>query len=72
MSNPYTARDFAVLIGASECTVGRLIRRGIIKAHKLPGSTRTSPWRIARDELVRFRELMRTGGLSEHLAEPAE
>ena len=55
----------------SPTTVVRLIKLGLLKATKMPGRGRTTPWRVSREELARFRELMRTGDVGQHL-EPAE
>jgi len=52
-------------------TVVRLIKLGLLKATKMPGRGRTTPWRVSREEVARFRELMRAGEVGRHL-EPAE
>ena len=51
----------------SSTTVTRLIKLGVLKATKLPGRGPTTPWRVERSEITRFRELMRTGGIEQHL-----
>lgn len=51
----------------SPSTVTRLIRAGLLKATKLPGRGPTTPWRVSREEVARFRELMRTGEIIQHL-----
>lgn len=51
----------------SPTTVARLIKLGLLKATKLPGRGPTTPWRVSREEIARFRELMRTGSIAEHL-----
>jgi hypothetical protein len=51
----------------SPTTVSRLIKLGLLKATKMPGRGRTTPWRVTREEVARFRELMRTCAIAEHL-----
>lgn len=56
-----------LLDNISPRTVARLIELGLIKATKMPGRGKTTPWRVARSELARFREAMRTGEIAQHL-----
>ena len=56
-----------LLDNISPRTVARLIELGLIKATKMPGRGKTTPWRVARSELARFREAMRTGEIAKHL-----
>lgn len=51
----------------SPTTVARLIKLNLLKATKMPGRGRTTPWRVDRNEIARFRELMRTGEVGQHL-----
>ncbi len=46
----------------SASTVNRLIKDGLIKAYKLPGRGRNTPWRVRRDEIERFRREMHANG----------
>lgn len=62
-----TAAIGRCLDNISSSTVLRLIEDGLLKAYKLPGRGRTSPWRVERAELERFRERMRTDGLEMHM-----
>ena len=56
-----------LLDNISPTTVARLIKLGLIKATKMPGRGRTTPWRVSREEIARFREAMRTGEIGQHL-----
>jgi hypothetical protein len=56
-----------LLDNISPRTVARLIELKLIKATKLPGRGKTTPWRVSREELARFREVMRTGEIAQHL-----
>jgi hypothetical protein len=66
-----TAAIGKALDNISPSTVARLIKLGLIKATKMPGRGPTTPWRVSREEVARFRELMRAGEVGQHL-EPAE
>ena len=55
----YAAKEAAAILGLSPDTVLRLIRRGELRAWKLPGSNgrrkrQYEVWRIPQSELVRF------------------
>ena len=56
-----------MLDNISPTTVARLIKLGLLKATKMPGRGPTTPWRVTRAEIARFRELMRTGEIGQHL-----
>ncbi len=51
----------------SPTTVGRLIRLKVLKATKMPGRGRTTPWRVSRAEIARFQEAMRAGDIAQRL-----
>ena len=52
------------LDNVSPSTVSRLIKAKLIRAYKIPGRGRTSPWRVDRPEIARFREAMRSGDIA--------
>ncbi len=56
-----------LLDNISPTTVARLIKLKVLKATKLPGRGPTTPWRVSHEEIARFRELMRTGEVAQHL-----
>lgn len=62
-----TAAIGKALDNISPTTVVRLINSGALKAYKMPGRGRTTPWRCPREEVARFLEAMRTGDVGQHL-----
>ncbi len=52
-----TAKEAAELLRVSSTTIGNMIRRGKIRGTKVGIGGRSSPWRVYKEDVIKYLEL---------------